>query len=133
MKDFKPETQAKNAIKWINELTNYKQAEYEKRGKLGDEESGFCCLGAGCVITGVAYDPKDFKSTEFTDKVGLISNLGAFTYPETLIHGERALANLNDLTSIGFEGIAKVMRENPEEIFFPEVAKLIKEAFKCSN
>ena len=51
------ERKANDAIVWIDTLatTNVQQG----RGRLGNSQMGYCCLGYGCKILDVKYNAKD--------------------------------------------------------------------------
>jgi len=115
--------QAKNAIKWIDELINGNR----KQGKsaLGNAEIGFCCLGVGCDVLNVEYNPEDGTSAELEFEVGLRDDEGRLFGAE--FYNESFLININDNTTAGFKRIGKFMLKHPEAVFLPEVAKKIKE------
>ena len=121
-----PQQQAQNAIKWIDELPNGKQAPRNNRAKLGDALDGFCCIGYGCRILEVPRDGsangEQAAYETFSDLVGLYGNLGEF---EGTTIDNRSLARLNDSTEEGFQGISDLMRTKPHWMFKPEVAELI--------
>ena len=118
--------QSKKAIIWIEELEHGDRK--QGRRQLGDAETGFCCLGVGCDLFGIARHPEDPDSLEFGMTVGLALAIGQFKEGKTFF-GKASLANVNDLTNIGFKGIAKILREHPEEVFIREVAQKIKEHY----
>ena len=126
-----PQQQAQNAIEWIDELPNGKQAPMGKRAKLGNALDGFCCIGYGCHIFGVSRDGTAYVDQAayetFSDLVGLYGCLGEF---EGTTKDCRTLARLNDRTEIGFQGISDLMRTKPHWMFKPEVAELIAAHYK---
>lgn len=122
------EEQIKNAIKWIDELPNYKQAPMGKRSKLGNADNGYCCLGAGCVITGTEFISDRPANHEFQDKVGLIHLCGDFIKDNTYF-GEYCLAFVNDNTDAGFKRISKLLKTHPDWIFKKEVAEGIRKHY----
>jgi hypothetical protein len=127
---MKPEEQAKNAIQWIDTLPNYKQAPKGKRGRLGNPEIGFCCLGAGCFELGIEYDWGDGISFDFQHEVGLFDDCGIFKVTNKYFYGKAVLTAINDHTHAGFKRIAKLLKTKPHWMFEPEVAELIKEHYE---
>jgi len=121
--------QIKNAIKWIDNLPNYKQAPYGNRMKLGNAEDGYCCLGAGCKILNIPYIDKLGLSVEFKHEVGLKYNNGMFIKEDQTYYDCDSLTSLNDITKAGFKRITKLMKSHPEWMFEPEVAKGIKQHY----
>ena len=118
------EEQAKNAIKWIDELPKYKQAKKEMRGYLGDETEGYCCLGAACAINAIDYSPNDHYSDKLVKMVGLLDVDGQFNRTNAgLFYGHNQLASINDCTNAGFKRISNLMKKNPHWMFKPEVAE----------
>jgi hypothetical protein len=120
------EEQAKNAVLWINRLatTRVKQGVEE----LGDSESGYCCLGYGCKILNVPYNPSNVDSDNLADKIGLISSMGEFDTPLKYdsINEASMLTELNDEAKYSFRRISTVIKSRVGEIFEPKVAILIK-------
>lgn len=123
--------QAQNAIKWIDSLPQGKQAPDGQRSMLGNSELGFCCLGYGCHIFNIPYNYRDGNSSILASKVGLRTVLGKFRDNlQDNCYRKSSLVGLNDRTNAGFKGISKVMKNQPDLMFIPEVAKLIKEHYK---
>ncbi len=126
MNNITNEQKAKNAIKWIENLPNYKQAKRGNRGSLGDEYEGYCCLGAGCEILGISFNPKDINSDCFKEAVGLKQKDGDFNKDgENEFYGEHYLVRVNDNTNAGFERISKLLKKHPYWMFENEVAEII--------
>lgn len=136
----KVKEQIKNAIQWIDSLPNYKQAPFGSRGRLGDDDTGYCCLGAGCAELGISYCLSVGDSQEFAEAVGLKTALGVFLrgdlegdtipFKQVISHHERtSLTQLNDHTEIGFEGIADFMKKNPYSMFRKEVADILEKHY----
>ncbi len=125
------EIRAKNAIKWIENLPSYKQAPKEDRIRLGSNERGYCCIGAGCEILEIAFEADHFVSDEFQYAVGLRSRQGSFTkgYDYQVFYEETSLAAINDNTDAGFKLIADLMKRHPDWMFHDEVAPLIAKHF----
>ena len=111
--------QAVNAVTWIKAL----DTTTEKQGKqqLGDKLIGFCCLGLGCSVLGINYDPEKGASKQFKVKVGLRTSTGSN------VKRDNSLVQLNDTLNFTFKEISKVMRLEPEQYFKIEVAKEIKQ------
>ena len=124
-------TQIENAIRWIDTLPNYKQAPIGKRCRLGDEENGFCCLGAGCKELGIKYRISDVTSEELKLKVGLKDGCGVFYGKK--FYNEGSLVEVNDRTNAGFKRIAKLMKTHPEWMFTEEVARGIRKHYELEN
>ncbi len=126
MNNITNEQKAKNAIKWIENLPNYKQAKRGNRGLLGNECDGYCCLGAGCEILEIPFDPKDINSDCFKEAVGLKHKDGDLnTNKENEFYGERYLVRVNDNTNAGFKRISKLLKKHPHWMFENEVAEII--------
>lgn len=121
------EEQIKNAIKWIDELPNYKQAPIGKRSRLGDADNGYCCLGAGCVITDVKFDSENIHSNEFARKVGLNDSGGALG--DNWYYNQKHLTDINDNTNAGFKRISNLMKTHPDWMFEKEVAEGIRKHY----
>lgn len=106
------ETQVRNRRIWTAALRSGKFT--QTREKLGDVEGGMCCLGVGCYVLGIPYNPIDaFPPKAFVDAVGL----GIVdSVDETDFNGEFAegsLVNLNDVEGMSFPEIATVIDNNP--------------------
>lgn len=128
---MKYEQKAKNAIKWIENLPNYKQPPIWNRGRLGDANEGYSCLGAGCAILGISFNEDDCVSSNFKEAVGLVEEEGHFIEgaEHRLFLGESSLSLLNDETHAGFIEIAGLMKTRPTWMFENEVAKIIAKHF----
>ena len=123
--------QVENAVKWIDGLPSLPQAPKGQRGELGNMEDGFCCLGAGCYLTDTPYDPTGLVSESFAERVGLSSNNGdlqSFSF-----YGWDTLGEVNDYTNAGFKRISHLLRNKPEWMFTPKVAKGIREHYEKTN
>lgn len=96
--------------KWLRAL----ETTYERQGRyrMGNAESGFCCLGLGCHVLGVPYDPHNKSSSAFQARVGLISVGG---YPKCM--GKHSLILLNDNKKASFKEIAAILRANMSAYF----------------
>ncbi len=130
MNEITNEQKAKNAIKWIENLPNYKQAKRGNRGSLGNECDGYCCLGAGCEILEIPFDPLDINSDCFKKAVGLKHKDGDLnTDRENEFYGERYLVRVNDNTNAGFKRISKLLKKHTDWMFENEVAKIITKHF----
>lgn len=105
-----------NAIKWIDGLSKTKVEQGEC--KLGDSKSGYCCLGYGCKVLKIPYDPNMDVSPKFQKAVGLIRVDGC-PIDDTF----RCLTTLNDVDEKSFKQIAKILKTNPEQYFTKGVAK----------
>lgn len=57
----------KLAIAWLEALKSgkYKQG----KGKLGNDEMGYCCWGLGCKLAKIDYDPTDGWNGRLADKM----------------------------------------------------------------
>lgn len=106
-----PAEQAMNRLIWSAALRSgqFKQT----KEKLGDLEQGMCCLGVGCHVLGVEYNPEDaFPPKEFCDKVGLL----VLAEHDVEINGEfdgGSLVHLNDVDELSFPEISLVIETNP--------------------
>lgn len=111
-----------NAIKWIDTLVEnkYKQG----KGQLGDDASGYCCLGVGCVVTNTEFLHHDMTSEEFTEKVGLCGTRG-----EPNGKPLWSLTWYNDSKEYTFPQIADILIQHPDEYFIDKVARGIKEHY----
>lgn len=139
---------ATNAYAWISALvaTDLKQGQ----GMLGNELEGFCCLGLGCHVLKLPYEPDDGESDAFQELVGLrfFDGLAYFGYPDEDDDGhtpsfnsilkfidelglEReniAYINLvafNDSLNMTFKQIAKVLKRFPHLFFEDNVADVL--------
>ena len=118
--------QSASAILWIEKLLTAKADGIKQgRGRLGNLEDGFCCLGYGCELSKIAYEHNEEFSDALKEKVGLL-------------HGEGRTANnnkslmlifLNDDRGWGFARIANRLKKYPHLYFIPKVAQVIKEHF----
>jgi len=101
------EEQIKDAITWLDRLlvTRFKQS----RKVLGNKENGFCCLGLGCHILGIDYNPSTGTSSD------LIRAVGIQTVWEFI--------RLNDGRKYSFNQIAKQAIRNPDDFFLRDVAR----------
>lgn len=128
---MKYEQKAKNAIKWIENLPNYKQPPIWNRDRLGDANEGYCCLGAGCEILNISFNANDAVSYDLKQAVGLLEEEGHFIEgaEHRLFIGGSSLSLLNDETHAGFIEIADLMKKHPTWMFENEVAKIIAKHF----
>lgn len=133
MPEITNEDRANNAINWIENLPNYKQAPKGERQRLGGKEKGYCCLGAGCEILNIKFDADAQNSDEFQQAVGLYSENGSFIDESALFYGEDSLATVNDSTNAGFKRISDLMKTKPDWMFEKEVAQLITEHFEIKE
>lgn len=150
-----PEEMANNAIIWINRLatTSVKQGKSE----LGNSQTGYCCLGYGCMISKISYQYDDGFNSDFAHKVGLLEEEGTFYeeiqkgfsleyWQERVVRGlcyDRTteadsikintfnnLAEFNDSGKYSFRKISTIMKKYPRNIFIPPVAEIIEQHFK---
>ena len=130
MKPITTEQKIKNAITWITRLKNTRMKQV--KGRLGNKQTGFCCLGLGCSIQRIDYDEEDGYSELFQESVGLLNQEGIFT--NLTIRNTASYANslidLNDDLNYSFRRISTVIKNNPHELFEPKVAKGIEQHFK---
>lgn len=133
MNEITNEDRANNAINWIENLPNYKQAPKGERERLGSKEKGYCCLGVGCEILKMGFDEDDSNSKEFQQAVGLYCTNGSFTDKSMLFYGKDSLTKLNDKTNAGFKRISDLMKTKPDWMFEDEVAQLISEHFEIKE
>ena len=137
--------QIENSIRWIAALISNKHK--QRKEMLGDEKSGFCCLGLACHINKFDYEPEfQWLSTKNTESLGLANQFGEAT---TIVTDEGVglgeiipltpepngynlyddLGDLNDRSDLSFPEIAEVIIENAEYLFIPEVAKGVTDYF----
>lgn len=123
------------AINWIDKLPGFEQD--KTGGRLGSVETGFCCLGVGCVVTNTKFDSEDSNSKTFQKKIGLINDYGDLGYNErgrpNRHLGVWTLTEVNDNTTAGFDDIAGLMKDKPHWMFIPKVAKLIEQHYKLEE
>lgn len=102
------EEQSNNRRIWSAALKSGKFKQTKE--KLGDLEQGMCCLGVGCYVLGVKFDPEHaFPPEEFCKKVGLV------VIDDSEINGEfdgGSLVNLNDVEDMPFPEIAVIIDTN---------------------
>lgn len=124
---------AENAIKWIDALPNYSQG-YGLLRLINEEgDRQYCCLGVGCELFNIEHHDDAEFSQKFAIMVGLYDYTGKFSAPSgqnVEIEGRRSLVGLNDSGTNSFVGIQKVLKQHPQSIFIPEVAKLIIEHYQ---
>lgn len=118
------ETQADNAIKWVNFL--YRTAAKHNSKFLGNLRIGYSCLGLGHKLLDIPYDIHDVSTKEFQLMVGIKTEKGAF---------DRAIkVNNNHYKSIyhlgldlSFRRVATTLRKahNIRAAFKEEVAEII--------
>jgi len=128
MKKLTAKQRADNAIKWIDSLPDYKQANKISRKKLGNSFIGFCCLGAGCDTLGIHFKAQDAYNFDLVYKTGLINEHGKFFSGS--YYKKSSLAMINDTTNAGFSRISTLMKRKPQLMFETEVAILIKGYYK---
>lgn len=119
-----------SAIAWIDAL---KANEYKQGiGKLGDAESGYCCLGVGCLVAGVSCLPQNKVASEaMRDKTGLRNETGVLkrlapAFDVSVGQGcapLRALTMLNDIARLPFSEIAEHMIARADDLFEEDVAE----------
>lgn len=105
--------QKKNREIWAKALESgeFNQAQ----ARLGNPQHGMCCLGVGCHVLGVDYNPDDaFPPAEFARLVGLPSDeIYVNGQIEGAYEGGRTLVEDNDEHQLTFPEIAKVIRTEP--------------------
>lgn len=123
-------TQAEKAILWIDRLATTRVN--QGREKLGDADSGYCCLGYGCKIHGVEFDDEDPCSETFANMIGLRTSSGHFYTRFSNKYGDTAdcLVDLNDSLELSFRRISTVMKSRIGELFTSEVAEKINKHYK---
>lgn len=135
--DLTPEEKAANAIIWIDGLktTKVKQG----IGELGNSKNGYCCLGYGCKLLGINYEPTDGTDSDFSYRIGLSGEEGNFQ--NGVIHRLKrkhrpylsqvgSLVELNDDINYSFRRISTFIKKNLEDLFEPSVAKLLIKHYK---
>lgn len=118
------EEQAKNAIIWIDDLLTTKDR--QGTGLLGDSEIGYCCLGKGATVLGITHLLDDDYSLDLMLSTGL-RTIGGFFVDSC---DPSSLTEANDDYGWSFSKIGAFMRDNPHEMFVPEVADLIAKHYK---
>lgn len=113
--------------KWVKAL---RSGDYEQTTACLKDESGFCCLGVACDVSGLGkWDGATFKSgttkNERSDDVltskvrswlGIRTSGGNFTPDEKSDYYE-TLMNLNDDVRWDFNQIADFIESNPKGLF----------------
>lgn len=128
----------RNAIKWIDGL---KKTRFKKGiKKLGDKVDGFCCLGYGCHVLKVPYDPNVGVSEEFQKAVGLKGSSGGFQVNGCGISLKivddgvedhfYTLASINDNTSYKLKDMADVILKRIDLLFIEDVAIELKKHYE---
>lgn len=102
--------QLKNREIWATALESGK---FEQAGgSLGSLSAGMCCLGVGCFVLGIPFDPTDsFPPPEFCKKVGLPHDDGLYAELDGTYDGG-SLVNDNDERKLSFPEIAQVIKTN---------------------
>ena len=118
---------ANNAIKWIDTLekTRFKQS----TRALGDKHSGFCCLGLGCYLMKIEYDPERSYNKEFQKTVGLSYKSGKLKNNESFDEYYNQLDKLNDVLNLSFNEISKEIKKHLKDLFIPNVSKILIEHY----
>lgn len=98
--------------KWLQALETTTAKQGTKR--LGDAARGFCCLGIGCEVLDIPYDPDEGMSMVFQKRVGL-----RFANGLPVSH-QPSLARLNDHHMMPFAKIAAHLRAHMFEYFKTE-------------
>lgn len=131
-KTYTTKEQAKNAIKWIDNLRYYKKTV----GALTRNVNGvqkYCCLGVACKVNGLKYNDNMGYNVELDSALGFKYS-SAFEV-DKFINGRivTGLTNANDYSYAkdkGFKNMTKVIKDNIDELFVPEVAKILKKYYK---
>lgn len=123
------DARAKNAIRWIEGLQ--KTRSKQGKGQLGDSKDGRCCLGYGCHLLEIPYNPSDGASAGFRKAVGLCSNEGDPNKYRYLGNGDelRSCVHMNDRDKFSFRQISRILQEHANSYFVPKVAAAIKKHF----
>ena len=125
---------ANNAIIFIDELdtTDKKQG----KGRLGNDEMGYCCLGIGCkVLETKNYDPNQGSSHELAEMSGLYSSFGSYikldgNATNDRVTGREGLVCLNDGLKYTFKQIAERLRTHPRRYFKGTVGAMIAKHYR---
>jgi len=119
------QSQIEKAILWLAGLavTDLPQG----RKKLGNMDTGFCCLGFGCFLLGIPYDPKEGVSYDLPYFIGMKSN-NPNIYSDQY-GGEICIAELNDTEKLSFKEIREVIIDNLDDVFAPKVAAGLKDHY----
>lgn len=81
-------------------------------GKLGDEETGFCCLGRACVAMGMPYDPyADSPDSNVSLKFSTFRGINTIFYDFSYL-----FSALNDRSGLTFQEIADIIDINLIEL-----------------
>lgn len=107
--------QIKNVKYWLKRLKTTRM----KKGvnHLGNHEIGHCCLGVGCRVFGLDYNPGDSSNYNFIKMVGIRA------------HNNINIFYINDIQCAydkSFVNVRKKLIHQAEDIFKPEVAKAVK-------
>lgn len=124
--------QAKNAIKWIDNLTRYKKT----TGVLG-RHGRYCCLGAACRIMKMEPSKGDWSlgnDSRLISVLGLNDADGGFRLVDGysgIIEGDipvYSLVNMNDdlyPEDAGFKNVKAFIIKHAKRVFRPSVSKLV--------
>ena len=118
--------EGKKAITWIEELLSTEKK--QGRGKLGDEEVGFCCLGLGCNVLGIEHDTWAGQNKEFMEEVGLYGDQGQ-SRGSIYFPSHPSLITLNDNNKKSFKFIGEHLIKHPRAYFIDSVANEVNEYF----
>ena len=121
-----------NAITWIDELSETTLS--QGRGRLGDEEYGFCCLGVGCHVLNIKENPYEPFSRKLKYKIGLRTPNGMFKKFEYINDKKQIdfvdnLGDVNDILKYSFSEISEFIKTRLDEIFISSVAIELKKHY----
>ena len=98
-----------NQLAWVEALESgeFRQCRFTMTDSIG----GFCCLGVAGLIAGIDMDSGEMAIYHAVQNwLGLRSGNGK-------ILGGNTLVEMNDTDRYSFNGIAKLVREDPERCF----------------
>lgn len=128
---------AANAIKWIDTLATTRRKQGKER--LGDAQTGYCCLGVACKVLKVPYDSDEGTSEPLVNVVGLNDDSGSYVFkdgekaPYQEAHGDVNIENLvglNDGHNFTFKQIAERLRTKARRYFKGSVGSIVAKHYK---
>ena len=124
-----------NAKIWIDSLAKTKVK--QGVGRLGNSETGYCCLGWACKKLKLDYEYGDAYDNRLVDLMGLKSVTGTFEDSSGhIVSIELSNINYENLETINdfglhpFREISTIIKDNLELLFEPKVAVKLVEHYK---
>lgn len=134
-KQLTAKQQAANAIKWLDNLRYYKKTTAQLgRYDYVDNTTKYCCLGVACKVMKLKFDLFQSYDERLKNLLGFSEDKALFKSGGKEINGSwvGGIMSTNDQSfkfDRGFKNMTRVIKENFDDLFVPEVAEILKKHY----